>query len=308
MTTVARVTVIAPQPGERQWLEQKTEFILTLAYRQVCDIIRIGAELTEVKGTLKHGQYRDWVEKRMPFSYETANRYRQVAAAFAAFQSCQFDNFDPSALYLLAQPKGVPKEAREHAVMLAGEGQYISDSLAKEIVAGCKVAVTDKEVNEYHKFRAGLDRVAVTNPVSGKTEVIDPDAEKERLDARQSRENEAVGALVALALGQFARVEWERDDEDPDKPMYWLTGYTERELPKKVFAADVRVALEKLTGSERRKVCRGCPHRGPLVISEFGRNDDEADGWMPRCRNCEKQRKREMRAAKKAKKEQGEQS
>lgn len=296
------VRVTAPEASEREWLKARAEDVVGLAYRQACDTVRIGAILNEVRKRVGHGRFLRWVEDALPFSNPTANRYRLIARTFAAYQSCQFDKFDLSALYVLAQAQGVPKEARDTAVSLAEQGQRITHALAKEIVASCKVTVTDREVSEYHKARAQLDRVAVTNPVSGKTEVIDPDAEKARLDARTARENEAVGALLVKALGLFARVEWERDDDDPERPMYWLTGYADREIPRKEFAADVRVALEKLTGSERRKNCRGCCPAGPgLLISEFGRNDDEADGWMPRCRNCEKGRKREMRRAAKAK-------
>jgi hypothetical protein len=106
VNTPARVTVLAPEVGEREWLERRTEDVVGLCYRQACDTVRIGTILNDVRKRVGHGKFLRWVEDKLPFSNPTANRYRLVARAFAAYQTCQFDKFDLSALYVLSLAAG----------------------------------------------------------------------------------------------------------------------------------------------------------------------------------------------------------
>jgi hypothetical protein len=117
-----------PDPGEfnwgtvpaavRAWLGARTHDIQGLAYRQACDAVTIGAWLNEARAKLKRGLYERWVAAALPFSLVTAHRYRRVADAFGAFVSCQFEMFDVSALYVLADLR-TPPEVRERAVARA---------------------------------------------------------------------------------------------------------------------------------------------------------------------------------------------
>lgn len=303
-----------PAPGSREWLTRRTEFIVSLAYRQVCDIIRIGAELTEVKRVLGHGRYEQWAKERLPFSYPTANRYRQVAKAFAQYQSCQFDNFEPSALYLLAQPKGVTKAVRDHAVQLAEQGQRITHTTALEIIdANRPVNLSEKDIKRYEKVRKQLDarRVVTTVGRGGnerqEVEYIDPAAATEAERAREDRTHARIGKLFLDALKQYTRVEFQHipgdaaEDDDPET-MFCVTGYSRDEAvgTRVKSQCDPRLLLESLLGVVSKKHCAGCcAPLAEIPLDRFCRNRNLEDGRNARCRACEKKRKEVYRAKRK---------
>lgn len=297
----------SPAPGSREWLNRRTEDVLTLAYRQACDVIRIGAILVEVKKECGHGAYQKWVEKELPFSYTSAHRYVQVARAFAAYQISQFERFEPSALYALAQTAGVPKEARDHAVALVEQGEHITYTKALEIIdANRPVSMTEKELKVYETNRRKLDARKEYNPASGRTVTAHPSEELAKLEAREQREYAALGRLFAAAAEQLDAFTVTRTvSAEPGEPDESHTVFYELKggVPlRRSSSADLRLALEGLLGVQRLKVCRGCVLRFPLgrPVSEFGRNDDQDDGFMPRCRACERERKRVKRRADRA--------
>lgn len=297
----------SPAPGSREWLNRRTEDVLTLAYRQACDLIRIGAILNDVRATVGRGNYLKWVEERLPFSAPTAHRFRQVATAFAAYQTSQFEMFDPRALYTLAQTTKVPKEARDHAVALVEQGEHITYTKALEIIdANRPVSVTEKELKVYETHRRKLDARKEYNPASGRASTVHPSEELAKTEAKEQREYAALGKLFATAAEQLDAFTVTRtvsaEAGEPDEShtvFYELKGGVPQ---RRSSSADLRLALEGLLGVQRLKVCRGCVLRFPLgrPVSEFGRNDDQDDGFMPRCRACERERKRVKRRADRA--------
>ena len=313
-----------PAPGSREWLERKTEFVLTLAYRQACDVVRIGAALEEVKRAVGHGGYQRWVEERLPFSVQHAHKCRQVARAFAAYQTSQFEMFEPSALYVLAQPKGVRPEVRAHAVQLAEAGERITHARALELIdAHRPVQLTDRDVSRYERDRRKLDAVRVVQTVGRgrheRQEVtrIDPDSATARQQAHEDAAHARIGKLFVEALRQFTTLtlehlpnEAKKEVEDDPDLMFCVTGYARDEAvgTRVRSQSDPRLLLESLLGIESRKFCAGCC-RNPLEtvpLADFCKNADQPDGRNPRCRKCERARKAVLRDKKRKQQEEGE--
>lgn len=121
------------------WLAKQTTSILGLFRKTAESIIEAGLIIAEVRARIEHGQYMLWVERHLPFTYKTAERYMQVAEQFAPHGTWigQIVQFDPSALYLLSEPKA-PQAAREMAIKLAESGHEITYTAAQNIIKQVK--------------------------------------------------------------------------------------------------------------------------------------------------------------------------
>jgi len=52
------------------------------AYSQTVEaVFQVGRELLQAKRELPHGEFMAMVERELPFSYNTANRYMEIASA-----------------------------------------------------------------------------------------------------------------------------------------------------------------------------------------------------------------------------------
>lgn len=119
-------------PSDERWLREQTGRIEAIFGRTVADMVDAGRIIAGVKERLGHGHFLTWVAAALPFSAATALRMVQVAEVFGD-QIRHADEFDPTALYLLAQP-GTPPEARELALRLAGEGRRITAAVARGVI------------------------------------------------------------------------------------------------------------------------------------------------------------------------------
>ncbi len=295
MHQLQRLAHESPAPGSAAWLDRKAEYVESLAYRQACDVIRIGQALLEVKAEVGHGRFVAWVEAKLPFGVHHARRHMNVARAFAEYQREQFALFDPSALYVLAQPTGVRPEVRAHAVQLAGEGTRITHKLAKELVdAHRDVAVTRAEERGYGALRKELDRVRVEDD-AGRVSHIDPDAAAARAEKRDADLAAALGRLARAACERYETVTVTRLDDEDDGPLFSVTGLRGGRTRTGVDA-DLRLAFEDVLDEGRTKHCPACCKPGEeLPVARFCRNLNYADGRNGRCRACEKARKAETR-------------
>lgn len=92
----------------------------------------IGTSLLAVREILPKPEFVPWVEENCGFSKSTAYRYCEVAEVFGAFP--KIENFQDSALYVLAKCEAAAKKAKA----LANRGKRITHELAQEIVKEAK--------------------------------------------------------------------------------------------------------------------------------------------------------------------------
>lgn len=124
----------------RLFVETRTTEIKALVKRSAQDIIEIGQKLTEVKARLGHGNFGRWLEAEFAWTQQTAQRFMHVGERFK-FNNLLDLNFAPSALYLLSAPS-TPDEALEEALERAENGERITHSAAKEIIAEHKIELS----------------------------------------------------------------------------------------------------------------------------------------------------------------------
>lgn len=113
----------------RDIVQRRTGEIQDLMRRTAADIVDIGLKLTEIKGILGHGNFGVWITSEFGWSYETANKFVQVAGAF---KSVNFTDLDiaPSALYALASPS-IPEPIRQDFIQRAEAGEKVTHNAVK---------------------------------------------------------------------------------------------------------------------------------------------------------------------------------
>jgi len=114
-----------------QFVQQTTDEIRTLIQRTREGIIETGQKLNEVKQRLKHGQFGDWLEAEFAWSWDTANRWMNVANRLGG-KIPHGAEIDDRALYLLAA-KSTPESARAEALARAKAGELITYPVAQAI-------------------------------------------------------------------------------------------------------------------------------------------------------------------------------
>lgn len=125
-------SAIAAPIAER--IQSRLDRVNQLCRQTVYGTVEIGVELLAIKGDLVEERvYRRWLETEFPWGKSTANQLEAVAIRFANVQ--QLDNFDITALYVLAAPS-TPDAVREKAIALAGAGERISAQRAKALRNG----------------------------------------------------------------------------------------------------------------------------------------------------------------------------
>ena len=115
-----------------QFVQQRALRIKVLIKRTAQDIVEIGQKLIEIKETLGHGRFEDWLKAEFDWTQMTANRFMNVAKRFESNNLLDLE-IAPSALYLLAAPS-TPEMARDEALARAKSGEHITHKVAQEIV------------------------------------------------------------------------------------------------------------------------------------------------------------------------------
>lgn len=315
-------------PADRDWLRRRAEEIEGLLYRGACDIVRIGLALESVRKRLGHGSYLAWVEAELPISAPTAQRYRQVARVFGGFLSVQFEQFDPSALYVLAQAKGVPPGAREHAVQLAGEGKRVTHALALEILdAHRPVSEADaaRELREQKKAAQVVRECKARKPggeycgrsFASTGERVCPDClrrqEERESVASVNREKAKKWDLFCALLSRCSLLRVEAsDDEEYEERLYSVAAHFPDDGPRHSAHANPFVALAAVSAErgeggrpvEPMKKCLDPECEAPGGMRPYGcfkAHATNPDGFDTRCRACVHRRRDLIRARKKAK-------
>ena len=104
-----------------------------LVKRSLEDVISIGQELVEVKKNLPHGLFLLWLKTEFGWQERSARNFIRVAERFKSATVADLE-IDLSAAYLLAAPSA-PESARKKAVKRATNGERITRSVAKDIIA-----------------------------------------------------------------------------------------------------------------------------------------------------------------------------
>lgn len=92
-------------------IERTTTEILMLKDQTAQNIIEIGKRLVKVKENLQHGEFSEWLKKRVNISHRTANNFMKVATTFSNSQSLA--NLGSTKLFLLA---GLDEENRQEVM------------------------------------------------------------------------------------------------------------------------------------------------------------------------------------------------
>lgn len=144
----------------RKLVEQRTSEIKSLMRQTAQGIINIGRRLIEVKEKIGHGNFGKWVKAEFGWGTTTAWKMMRVANTFK-FSQCENLTVAASALYLLAGPS-TPEEARQEALERAAQGETITPTAAKEIVAHHTIDVRAEVVREDHESPATVQPISET--------------------------------------------------------------------------------------------------------------------------------------------------
>lgn len=134
-------------PETRIFVQQRASEIKRRLREAARTIWEIGQNLVEVRDRLEFGQFHEWLRAEFRWSRSTAYNYINV---FVSFGSCpNFGQLDIalSALYLLAK-SSTPEEARREALERAAQGETITPSAAKAIVAFHTIDIEAETVAE----------------------------------------------------------------------------------------------------------------------------------------------------------------
>jgi len=113
-----------------QFVQQQTGEIRVLMKRTAQGIVEIGQRLIEVKDKLGHGSFGDWLSAEFEWSWDTANRFMNVAKRLGKIP--HHAEFEARALYLLAA-QSTPEPARSEALARASAGEPITYKAAQAI-------------------------------------------------------------------------------------------------------------------------------------------------------------------------------
>lgn len=105
-------------------IEKTTAEILILKDQTAQNIIEIGKRLIEAKENLQHGEFTEWLKKKVDIGHRTANNFMKVASTFSNSQSLA--NLGSTKLFLLA---GLDEEDRQEVM----EGNNIEDMTTREL-------------------------------------------------------------------------------------------------------------------------------------------------------------------------------
>lgn len=98
--------------GKVKEINDRHELAQSYAKNAIENAIRIGELLSEIKASLKHGQWIPWVDKHLPFNTRQAQNYLRIYSNRAELANTQHVSHLPmrEAIELLSTPKDEPQE------------------------------------------------------------------------------------------------------------------------------------------------------------------------------------------------------
>lgn len=126
-----------------EYVRSRSEQIHQLAKRTAQSIVQIGENLIAIKARLPHGEFGRYLDMEFGWTDRTAQRFIGVATHFKSDNLSDL-NIGASALYTLTAPSA-PAAAREEAIQRAEQGERVTHSDAKQIVAAHYASVESLE-------------------------------------------------------------------------------------------------------------------------------------------------------------------
>lgn len=265
---------------DRLFLKETTGAIRFLARATAIHIINIGNHLAAVHDRLP-SHFESWIESETAISIGSAYKMIRAAEAFSLPQK-QLEQFDPTALYTLSQ-WSVPKNVRDMAIEMAGDGEKITGRKAKEIVQcfKTKISVSKQDVKEY---KTSVKEV----------ETADTNHKKKFDDTAKYETNFAAwNALIALANNSSMMIISRVDDlETPDDNIaspWRLQIYPQGDKlkPRSILSSDgLEAAFLEAAGMQPERECSKCKKTFKLYDG-FSRKNNATHGRSSSCRSCE---------------------
>lgn len=265
--------------SDRAWLRDRTAAVRLTSRRVAAELTALGVTLLAVKERIGHGHFRKWCEAELTWSHMQTLRLMRVGEIFGGVIEKQHRvTFDPTALYLLAQPS-TPQGAREYALELAAAGQKVSAGIAREIVNGWR-------------------RVPVLT--KSETRALAPDRPEDRKPVAAPAAAPGPWDAVRAALADASTLHVSRVFAgDEDGHTFAVTLISDTGRARTELGADLAGVMMRLAGLEKKRTCPRCQVAKP--VPQFARNADLPDGVNRYCKQCERGRlaahKRKKKAA-----------
>lgn len=263
---------------DAEWLRSKTEYIKSLAYRTICDYVRQGEALAEVRQRLrKDRKFRGFVEAELPFGVKYAYKLIGIAEAFGPFvRPSAPEVITSGALVILS---AAPAEVVAYAVEQAGDGHRVNAREARQMIAEYRRRVTPSpEVAAAH-------RAAVA---------VHEEEELKLAEERARKHEAAAGALERLerlargGVVTVSTVDDADDADDADDPAPYHVSALLPTGPRSAARQQLGDAIAAVLGEETTRFCPGCKADKP--VAEFGEHRGKATGRSSRCKVCERAR------------------
>lgn len=251
--------------SDRRWLSRAEKNIRVRFRRSAADLVEVGRLLLEAKERLGHGKFGDWLIWEIGLSWPTAGKLMRVAKAFDG-RIIPGDQFDPTALYLLASPS-TPPAATNAALALVGGGQPVTAAVARRLLDELKPGTVSESPRG----------VAIVKDVKPPTP-----APEETFAPDNWRSLEAL-----MQRCHMLHITVEREDGDAVFVGWATTPDGQRRSGCRGTLADL---VLHLADAERRKKCNRC--KAVKRLEEFSAEKDSPDGRNCYCLECERRRVR----------------
>lgn len=166
--------------------------------------ISIGQDLIEAKELVGHGEWKDWVENTVGFSYESAKKYMQISREYGDFSKRELitDLSYTKALKLLA----VPEEDREEFL----EDNDVEGMTVKELEEKIKAISEEKAATDERIEKLGDELVAAES---------DKLMYRDQIEVLEKKiaEMEAAGAETEGGISEEAQKEIDKAKKELEK-------------------------------------------------------------------------------------------
>ncbi len=138
----------ALDPNIAALVQSRTVTIRARKQRVCADLVELGHDLLDVKESLPHGQFHNWLKAEFGWSERTARNYMSLANTFGHLDPATLAGAEPTALSLLASPS-TPEDVRDHFITQAEHGETIT---ARDVRNALSDVVPSHRPNPLHRW------------------------------------------------------------------------------------------------------------------------------------------------------------
>jgi hypothetical protein len=190
----AQMTNVPPKL-DNKYKETKAAELLAHHRNTTSGIIGMGRILTEVKKTLSHGEYTEWMRKHFRFSNATSLRYRRSFALATSIEDFANVKLETMALYFCAElhdelSKPIPDPNNRTAI----------DAGLKAVLARAREYLTDEGEARGVYSDARLAKLAkLTKATAAEAEITSADALSPSTSTAEPKETATTGESSAIS-------------------------------------------------------------------------------------------------------------